>query len=209
MHHPATPQALPIHTPGAILAKILALALTGFLVLVMFGPVVAVLSAVVSVILSVAAVVLGIGIALLPFALIGLLVLGIYQAAGPGQEATRQAFRQRLKDFARTFGRFVTTTCRRAYLATLWSARKGWGALALAGRGVRRSMQAIRQATAGRGRAAARMGLEMGCGALLATGLCLALTDGAPGSIPIGIVGGVILGAAIGMSRPEKRVLPG
>jgi hypothetical protein len=49
------------------------------------------------------------------------------------------------------------------------------------------------------------MGLEIGCGAILATGVCLALSNGAPEAIPVGIISGSLLGGAIGWSRPEKR----
>ena len=204
MHNTTPPQALPVHSPGSMLGRLLCLAILGFLVVVMIGPLLAVLSAVISVILSVAAVVLGVGVALLPFALIGLLVWGVYQAAAPGHESARSTFKQRFKDFARTFARFTKVTCRRAFQATRWTAVKGWSCLAVAGRGVRQSMQAIRQATAGRGRTAARLALEMACGAILATGVCLAISNGAPEAVPVGILAGSILGGAIGWSKPEQ-----
>jgi hypothetical protein len=209
MHPAPPPQALPVHPPGSLLGRLLLLAALGFLVLIMIGPLVAVVSAVLSVIVSVAAVVLSLAVALLPLALIGLLVWGVYQAAAPGRESAGMAFKQRFKDFGRTFGRFTGQTIRWTYRAMRWTSVKGWDCLAVAGRGVRRSVLAIRQTVSGRGRVLARMGLEIACGAILATGVCLAASDGAPEAIPVGILAGAILGGAIGISRPEKRVQPG
>jgi hypothetical protein len=207
--HPSTPHALPGRPSGSLLGRILLLAVLGFMVIVLIGPLVAVMSAVLSVILSVAAVVLGLALAMLPFALIGLLVWGVYQAAAPGHESARAAFKQRFKDFGRTFGRFTGIVCCRAYQAMRWTTINGMGCLAVAGRGVRRSMQAIRQAAAGRSRTGARLALEMGCGAILATGLCLAMSGGAPEAIPVGILAGSILGGAIGWPKREKSVQAG
>jgi hypothetical protein len=180
----------------------------GFLVVVMIGPIAAVLSAILSLIVSVAAVVLALAIALLPFAVVGLLVWGVYQMGAPGNEPAKAAFKRRFMDFCRTFGRFTGQTCSRAYRAMRWTTAKSWNIFTIAGRGVRRTMQAIRETAAGRGRVLARMALEMACGAILATGICLALSNGAPEAFPVGIIGGALLGGAIGWSRPEKRVEP-
>ena len=203
--HMASPQAQPVSMQGSLLGRLAFFVVLGFLAVVMIGPVVAVLSAVISVILSVAAVLFSIGVALLPFALVGVAVWGVYQAFAPGNKARTSAFQSRVKEFSRSFWQFTTTIWGRAYQAMHWSCTKGWVCLGFAGRGAHRAYHAVRTATAGQGRRWGRFLFETGCGMALATAACLAVSDFVPEAIPIGLVGGALIGGAVGWPRSEPR----
>jgi hypothetical protein len=178
----------------------------GFLVIVMIGPVVAVLSAVLSVILSVAAVIFGVGVGLLPFAIVGVAVWGLYQTFAPGNEARAAAFKRRVGDFAQTFWRFTTTLWSHTYHAMRWTCVKGLACLGFAGRAANRSYLAVRNALSGQGRRWGRFCFEVGCAMALATGVCLAVSDAAPEAIPIGLLAGALIGGAVAWPKPEPRV---
>jgi hypothetical protein len=206
--HPIPVQATanPVGQTG-LMSRLLFFGLLGFLTLVLFGPVVGVLSAVLSVIIAVVAVCFALALAVLPFALIGMVAWGVVHGVS-GSEGVDVTFGQRLNQVGQGFSRFFRSTWTWAYEAMRWTCVNGLACLTLAGNAVRRSYAWTQRVLLERGRAAFRVVFEALCGAIIATGVCLAASGGALEAIPFGVIGGALIGGAVGWPKREGMRRP-
>jgi hypothetical protein len=203
--HPIPVQATanPVGQTG-LMSRLLFFGLLGFLTLVLFGPVVGVLSAVLSVIIAVVAVCFALALAVLPFALIGLVAQGVFNGVA-GRDRVGATFSQHMNQLGQGFSRFFRTAWSWSYHAMHWTCVKGLAGLTLAGNAVRRSYAWTQRVLLERGRAAFRVVFEAACGAIIATGVCLAASGGALEAIPFGVIGGALIGGAVGWPKRVER----